>query len=306
MSSYSTEQLARYFSLIALPNWKTLLGQDVRGFFDQMIKCQLARISYNTLSLHYSTDKSGSLDPDVLFDKIVDRDRGGYCFELNVFFLQVIRSLGFEAMAVGCRMRDQRSTSEGLDRWRTTSHMAILVVIHGERFLVDVGCGVQSPVTPLLLWSGQTATGLTDQALKVEFKKLAPTAMSKPVWIYSMRFGGEDKPWREMYAFADTEFLPSDFDVLNYYTLHASPFTRIIVVQSIFFDRITDGASGTLSLVNDRVMQNIRGQDEVLATLKNEDERVEAFEKQFGIKLSQEELDAMQGSAYALPLRAIA
>ncbi|KAJ6788201.1 hypothetical protein PWT90_02166 [Aphanocladium album] len=140
-----------------------------------------------------------------------------------------------------------------------------------------------------------------DQTLKVEFKKLAPTAMSKPVWIYSMRFGGEDKPWKEMYAFADAEFLPSDFDVLNYYTLHASPFTRIVVVQSLFFDRLRDSALGTLSLVNDRVTENVRCEEELLATLKNESERVEAFEKHFGIKLSQEELHAIQGSAYALP-----
>lgn len=120
MASYSREQLERYFALISLPNWKTLLEQDALNFLDQTIKRQLARISYNTLSLHYAADKSGSLDPDVLFGKIVDKDRGGYCFELNVFFLHLIRSLGLEAMAVGCRMRDQRSASEGLDRWRTT------------------------------------------------------------------------------------------------------------------------------------------------------------------------------------------
>lgn len=178
--------------------------------------------------------------------------------------------------------------------------MAILAIINGERFLVDVGCGIQSPVTPLLLLSGQTATGLTDQLLKVEFKKLAPTAMSKPVWIYSMRQGSQG-PWKEIYAFADAEFLPSDFDVLNYYTLHASPFTRIVVVQSIFFNRIADGSSGTLSLVNDHITQCIRGVEEPVATLLSENERIEAFRVHFGISLSGKELDAMEGSPYALP-----
>lgn len=120
MHIYSPEQLNRYFTLLSLSDWESLLAQDARGFFDRLVKRQLARMTYNMLSLHYSTDKSGSLDPEVLFDKIVDRDRGGYCFELNVFFLHIIRSLGFEVMAVGCRMRDQKSTSHGLDRWRTT------------------------------------------------------------------------------------------------------------------------------------------------------------------------------------------
>lgn len=178
--------------------------------------------------------------------------------------------------------------------------MAIVVIIHGDRFLVDVGCGIQSPVTPLLLLSGQTETGLTDQELKVEFKKLAPTAMSNPVWIYSTRHGA-DGLWKEIYAFADAEFLPSDFYVLNYYTLNASPFTRIVIVQRIFFNRASDNNSGSLSLVNNCIMQSIRGVEEVVATLQSENERIEAFKTYFGISLSEEEVAAMEGSAYALP-----
>ncbi|OAQ96864.1 hypothetical protein LLEC1_04700 [Akanthomyces lecanii] len=108
------------FSLLCLANWKTLLGHNACGLFDELVKCQLARITHNTLSLHYATDKPGSLDPDVILGKIVVWDRGGYCSELNVFFLQVVRSLGLEAMAVGRRMRDQKPTSAGLDRWRAT------------------------------------------------------------------------------------------------------------------------------------------------------------------------------------------
>ncbi|OAA67442.1 arylamine N-acetyltransferase 1 [Cordyceps fumosorosea ARSEF 2679] len=300
MFAYNTEQLDRYFSLISLTNWKTLLDHDVHGFFDQMIKGQLAHITYNTLSLHYMADKVVTLDPELLFDKIVDRERGGYCFELNVLLIHVIRSLGFEAMAVGCRMREKNSTSEGIDRWRTTSHMAIVVLIHGERFLVDVGCGLKSPATPLRLQSGLDAeSGLTGQTLRMDLKPLAPTAVSQPVWIYSMRFGGEDASWMEVYAFADAEYLPSDFDVLNYYTVHASALTRIVAVQSLFFE---DGASGTLSLVNANVTRNISGEDEPVTVLQSERERAEALERYFGIKLSSEELDAMKGSAYALPI----
>lgn len=176
--------------------------------------------------------------------------------------------------------------------------MAILVLIDGERFLIDVGCGVDSPVTPLLLTSGQMAVGLTDQELKVEFKKLAPTAMGSPVWIYSMRYG-VDAPWQEIYAFADAEFLPSDFDVLNYYTLNASPFTRLVIVQTVFFAE--DGRSGTRLLVNDRFRECISNKEETSVMLKTEDERVQAFKDHFGITLSQDELDAMKDSPHRLP-----
>ena len=37
-----------------------------------------------------------SLDPDALFDKLVTRRRGGYCFEMNGLFCLATRALGFD------------------------------------------------------------------------------------------------------------------------------------------------------------------------------------------------------------------
>ncbi len=37
-----------------------------------------------------------SLDPDRLFDKIVTRRRGGFCYELNGLFAALLRGLGFD------------------------------------------------------------------------------------------------------------------------------------------------------------------------------------------------------------------
>ncbi|OAQ96865.1 hypothetical protein LLEC1_04701 [Akanthomyces lecanii] len=111
--------------------------------------------------------------------------------------------------------------------------MAVIVFISGERFLIA------------------TANGLTGQEPKVEFKKIAPMAMSKAVWIYSMRFGGKDGQWREMCAFADTEYLASGFDVLTT-TRCTRARTRIVAMQSFFF-HASAMATGTVSLVNNRV-----------------------------------------------------
>src|SRR5262245_1566225 len=36
------------------------------------------------------------LDEDALFDKIVARRRGGFCYELNGLFAALLRSLGFD------------------------------------------------------------------------------------------------------------------------------------------------------------------------------------------------------------------
>ena len=43
------------------------------------------------------------LDRDSLFNKIIERMRGGYCFELNMLHSMLLGSLGFKAKPVlGC------------------------------------------------------------------------------------------------------------------------------------------------------------------------------------------------------------
>jgi hypothetical protein len=47
-------------------------------------------------------------------------------------------------------------------------------------------------------------------------------------------------------------------------------------------------------LVNNRLKKRIKGESEELALFKTEEERVEAFEKVFGIKLSNEEREGIK------------
>ncbi len=50
-----------------------------------------------------------SLEPEALFQKLVVDRRGGYCFEQNGLFLEVLRELGFQwprsARGCGCSAR---------------------------------------------------------------------------------------------------------------------------------------------------------------------------------------------------------
>lgn len=79
----------------------------------------------------------------ALVEKIVDRRRGGWCYELNLLFLQLLRGLGFEAeLASGRVIRDGVRGPE-------LEHATILVHLEGERWLADVGYGDMLPVLPL-------------------------------------------------------------------------------------------------------------------------------------------------------------
>lgn len=68
---------------------------------------QLAKIPYENLVLHYSNHKAVSLDPDVLFKKIVfdSRGRGGYCMENATILNHLLRAFGFDVYIAGGRVR---------------------------------------------------------------------------------------------------------------------------------------------------------------------------------------------------------
>lgn len=87
-----------------------------------------------------------STDPAVSVPKIVDRRRGGWCFELNGSFAWLLGELGYQATIVSCRVHDDGTWGPELD------HCAITVDLDGRRWFVDVGfgdcCTVPVPLRP--------------------------------------------------------------------------------------------------------------------------------------------------------------
>jgi arylamine N-acetyltransferase len=108
MHNYTEEQLARYFERIELEysqDARRQVSEDPLGFLTTLQRHHLARVPFESLSLHYSRHRLLSLDPEDLFKKIVDNGRGGYCMEVNTLFATVLRSLGFMLISVGGRVR---------------------------------------------------------------------------------------------------------------------------------------------------------------------------------------------------------
>lgn len=94
-----------------------------------------------------------SLDPDALFDKLVRRRRGGYCFEQNAGLATLLRLAGFQVtMVEAAVMRAARG--EGM--WG--NHNALLVDLDGRRWLADAGIG-DGFVEPLPLREGPHPRG---------------------------------------------------------------------------------------------------------------------------------------------------
>jgi N-hydroxyarylamine O-acetyltransferase len=84
------------------------------------------------------------LEDEALFTKIVERGRGGFCYEANGLFAALLRALGFDVRMLSAGVADAEG-GFGPD----FDHMTLMVTLE-QRWLVDVGFG-DSFREPLLL-----------------------------------------------------------------------------------------------------------------------------------------------------------
>jgi N-hydroxyarylamine O-acetyltransferase len=102
----------------------------------------LLTVPFENLSIH--AGETIVLDDESLFDKVVARGRGGFCYELNGLFAALLRNLGFRVEMLSAAVA-RREGGFGPE----FDHMALLVTLE-ERWLADVGFG-DSFVEPLLI-----------------------------------------------------------------------------------------------------------------------------------------------------------
>lgn len=87
------------------------------------------------------------LDVESLQQKLVHNQRGGYCFENNLLFLHVLKTLGYEVRGITGRV----VWNKPADAITSRTHMLNLVELDGMKYLCDVGFGGQTPTGPLLV-----------------------------------------------------------------------------------------------------------------------------------------------------------
>lgn len=76
------------------------------------------------------------LDLDYLYNKVVLKNRGGFCYELNYLFFTLLTKLGFNV-----RMTSASILDENGELGPSFDHMCLIVFINNSRWLVDVGFG---------------------------------------------------------------------------------------------------------------------------------------------------------------------
>lgn len=193
----------------------------------------LLTVPFENLSIH--AREPIVLDDHALFDKIVVRRRGGFCYELNGLFAALLRQLGFDVTMLS-------AAAFGADGrcGPPFDHMALMVGLE-ERWLVDVGFG-DSFREPLRL-DARTVQEHGDRAYRI--------AADGGEFMLSQRDGRGG--WRHQYRFDLTPHVYADYAGMCHYhqTSPDSHFTRQRLCSLATADgRIT--ISGTRLIVTSR------------------------------------------------------
>ncbi|KAK7416782.1 hypothetical protein QQX98_004975 [Neonectria punicea] len=285
------EQIDQYLNHIGFPRDEH--PKDPLELLAELQQRQIERVPFENLSLLYSTKRLLSLDLNELFQKIVVRGRGGYCLENNNFFGAVLRCLGSDSIYAAGRVKQPTTGKAGWIGW---SHLVNLVKIDNIRYLVDVGHGSACPTRPVPL-GGVVVARIASQQFKAEFTQLPQHSdPAQRLWVYSHR-NCQDLQWVEAYCFTETEYFSTDFDSMNLYPM-TSP--RSFVTQNVLAQRflMDDGGkhlAGFVALYGNRIKRSLWGKEEVLRTFRNEDERIEAVNRWFRIRLGTDEKEAIKG-----------
>lgn len=105
-------------------------------------RSHMLSVPFENLDIHLN--RPIQMDIDHLYDKIVTRCRGGFCYEQNGLFASILRLMGYTVNIVEARVADKEGN------YRTPfDHMALIVTLE-DRWLVDVGFG-DAFLEPLLL-----------------------------------------------------------------------------------------------------------------------------------------------------------
>lgn len=132
-----------------------------------------------------------SLNPPIVFEKLVSMRRGGYCFEHNSLFAQVLRTFGFAVRPLAARSRIGRLPEEIPPR----THLCLEVTLKNEKWLVDVGIGSYSMLSPLRFES-EVAQSTVDgvRRLVSQDGRWLHQAQQEDRWVEVCELTGESMP----------------------------------------------------------------------------------------------------------------
>ncbi|KAG0252103.1 N-terminal acetyltransferase [Mortierella polycephala] len=248
----------------------------------------IASIPFETLSLRMTKSREVDISLQGIYDRIVNKHRGGWCFSLNRLAFELLRGLGYTVQFTLARVCKPQKYGDPISFSALTHRVSLVRFAEGPKYLFDIGFGNTS-FYPLPLEEGAEVDflGHKRRMAKTVHNLAQPELLGNPpeqLWC-SEEYMGEDK-WVPCYAFTEQQFYEVDCEVGNFYTCF-SP-------QSHFFDQFWC-FQGTLDGHYNMIIGNEFKIRSATGTVKKivfekEQERLDVLEKYFGIVLTEDEL----------------
>lgn len=227
----------------------------------QLHFAHLLHVPFENLSIH--AQEPIVLNDAALFEKIVTRRRGGFCYELNGLFAALLREMGFAVAKLSAQVANHECEFS-----RDFDHMTLMVGLNQERWLADVGFG-DSFIEPLPL-----AVNTEHQQRENQYRIVSDNPERL---VLERALVSED--WKPQYRFSLKPYQYSDYGEMCTYhqTSPESHFT-----QQRICSRLTP--QGRISLSDMRFIVTEKGVRTERA-VKDEGEYAEILREQFGIAL---------------------
>jgi N-hydroxyarylamine O-acetyltransferase len=156
--------------------------------------------------------------------KLVDGNRGGYCYEHNLLLQAALSAVGFAVTGLAGRVRWMSPPDSPLG---PKTHMMLKVDLPEGAFLADVGFGACLLDAPLLLKTD------IEQTTALGTYRLSES--SGLLWLNAKRQGG----WRTLYVFDLQPQLQADYELGNWFTSTNPniPLTTRLILERLSGDK---------------------------------------------------------------------
>jgi N-hydroxyarylamine O-acetyltransferase len=118
-------------------------GEPTLALLAQIIPRHVALFPFSSVGVRLGDPLP--LAPERLFERIVERGRGGYCFEHNGLLFEVLSELGYDVTVRLARVINNGTHLPGL------THRIAHVRLDGSTYVVDVGFGASGPTSPVTM-----------------------------------------------------------------------------------------------------------------------------------------------------------
>lgn len=219
-------------------------------------------IPFETLDIHNQIPII--LQVNLLYQKVIRENRGGYCYELNILFHHLLSLIGFDVNLVSGRLH------HGNNRYgHEFEHMALTVGLGGRNWLVDVGYGDFSLV-PLAIIPGRIQTDGRNL-----YQIIDRIQVDGEAYLGIARWNASKQDFKTDYIFSLTPRVAADFAGMNNFhqTSQESHFARSVICTM-------PTAEGRITMINNKLVRKENGKRYV-RIIQNEDHRDQLLEKYF-------------------------